>query len=154
MFSTHLSTRRCDSHTVVALCGELDIADAAAVAAALTAIAASEPAIIVDLAGLEFIDSCGVAALVRGRRQARLAGGDLRLAAPRQQVARVLAMTRLPEAFSVHATEAEAEEAVREAGTLPRQPYPGAGVLAAIRDRVFAGFAGVVAERSQKPVGG
>jgi anti-sigma B factor antagonist len=121
MFSTHLSTRSCGGHTVVALGGELDLADAAAVAAALTALAARAPAIIVDLAGLEFIDSSGVAALARGRRQARQAGGDLMLAAPQQKVRRVLAITRLAEAISVCAT---VEEAVREARHLRERAMP------------------------------
>jgi len=113
VFSTHLSTRSYDGRSVVALRGELDSADAVAVAAALAAVAAREPQIIVDLAGLDFIDSSGVAALARGRRQARLAGGDLVLAAPRQKVLRVLAVVRLADAFSVYAT---VEEAVGEAG--------------------------------------
>ena len=108
MFSTDLSTRSCDGHVVVALRGELDLADAVAVAAALTAVAAREPGIIVDLTGLEFIDSSGVAALARGRRQARQAAGDLILAAPQQRVMRVLATTRLADAFSVYATVEEA----------------------------------------------
>ena len=113
MFSTNLSTRSCDGRAVVALRGELDLVDAAAVAAALTAVAAREPQIIVDLAGLEFIDSSGVTALARGRRRAWRAGGDLVLAAPQQKVLRVLAVIRLAEAFSVYAT---VEEAVGEAG--------------------------------------
>jgi anti-sigma B factor antagonist len=99
-----LSTREFGGHVVVALRGELDIADAAAVAARLAAVAAREPQIIVDLSGLEFIDSCGVAALARGRKHARHAGGDLLLAAPRQLVLRVLTMTRLADGFGVHAT--------------------------------------------------
>ncbi len=81
-FCVDLSTRECDGHVVVALGGELDLVDAADVAAALVTVAAREPEIIVDLAGLEFIDSSGVAALARGRKQARHAGGDLLLAAP------------------------------------------------------------------------
>jgi len=113
MFSTDLSTSSRDGHAVVALRGELDLADAVAVAAALTAVAAREPGIIVDLAGLEFIDSSGVAALACGRRQARRAGGDLILAAPQRTVMRVLDITRLAEAFSVFAT---VEEAAGEAG--------------------------------------
>src|ERR1700726_2807811 len=104
MFSTVLSTRSCDGYAVVALRGELDLADAAVVAAELTQIAAREPRIIVDLAGLEFIDSSGVAALARGRRLARHAGGDLLLAAPRHQVLRVLTLTRLIDVFPVHAS--------------------------------------------------
>jgi len=108
VFSTDLSTRSCDGRSVVALGGELDLVDAAAVAAALTAVAAREPRIIVDLAGLEFIDSSGVAALARGRRRAWQAGGDLVLAAPQRTVLRVLAVTRLIDAFCVYATVDEA----------------------------------------------
>ena len=115
MFSTDLSTRSGDGHAVVALRGELDLADAVAVAAALTAVAAREPRIIVDLAGLEFIDSSGVAALARGRRQAWQAGGDLVLAAPQREVMLVLAITRLIDAFCVYAT---VEEAAGKAGQL------------------------------------
>jgi anti-sigma B factor antagonist len=127
MFSTDLSTRSCPGHTVVALSGELDLVDAVMVAAALEAVAAREPGIIVDLAGLEFIDSYGVAALTRGRRQAREAGGDLILAAPQQRVMRILAITRMADAFSVYAT---VEEAAGGAGPLtetamPALPPPG-----------------------------
>jgi anti-sigma B factor antagonist len=108
MFSVDLSTRECDGHVVVALRGQLDLVDAAGVAAALATVAAREPQIIVDLAALEFIDSSGVAALERGRTHARHAGGDLLLAAPRQPVLRVLALTRLVDDFSVHASVEEA----------------------------------------------
>jgi anti-sigma B factor antagonist len=136
MFSVDLSTRECGGHVVVALRGELDIADAAEIAARLAAVAASEPQIIVDLSGLEFIDSCGVAALARGRRHARHAGGDLLLAAPRPLVLRVLAMTRLADGFCVHAT---VDEAAASAGRprpaaepVPRRPgrmrWPGTGM--------------------------
>jgi len=121
VFSTNLSTRSCDGHAVVALRGELDLVDAVAVAAALTAAAVSQPQIIVDLAGLEFIDSSGVAALARGRRQAWQAGGDLVLAAPQGEVMLALAITRLSDAFRVYATveEAAGERRERPGGYLP-----------------------------------
>ena len=121
MFSVDLSTRECGGHVVVALRGELDLVDAADVAAALAAAVAREPGIIVDLAGLEFIDCSGVAALARGRRAARQAGGDLLLAAPRQRVLRVLAITRLAGEFSVHAS---VEEAAGSAGRSGREAVP------------------------------
>ena len=123
MFSVDLSTRECDGHVVVALRGELDLADAADVAAALAAAVAREPRIIVDLAGLEFIDCSGVAALARGRRHARQApgAGDLLLAAPQQRVLRVLAITRLAGEFSVHAS---VEEAAGSAGRSRREAVP------------------------------
>ncbi len=92
MFSMNLGSGESGSHVVVALRGELDLVDAQAVADALGAVAAGGPQIIVDLSGLEFIDASGIAALSRGRRRARCAGGDLLLAAPQQRVQRVLAI--------------------------------------------------------------
>lgn len=88
--------------------GELDILDAADVADAPEAFAAREPRIIVDVAGLAFIDASGVAALSCGRRRARNAGGDMLLAAPQRLVRRVLAILREDDGFAVHASVAEA----------------------------------------------
>jgi anti-sigma B factor antagonist len=113
MASAGLSTREYGGHVVVALHGELDIADAASVTAVLTAAAAGNPRIIVDLAALEYIDCHALGALVRVRAQARQAGGDLLLAAPRGPVRRILTLTGLTGVFSVHAS---VEEAVRTAG--------------------------------------
>ena len=121
MISVDLSTRERDGQVIVALRGVLDVADAVSVAAALTAVAARQRDIVIDLAGLEFIDSSGVAALVRGRRQARYAGGQLLLAAPQQQVLRVLTLTRLIDVFPVHASVAEA---VCSAGRSPQVAMP------------------------------
>lgn len=108
MYSADLSTSECDGAVVVALHGELDVVDAAAIAAALVTVAVRAPRIIVDMAGLEFIDSSGIAALAYARRHARRAGGDLLLAAPRQRVLRILAITRLVDDFCVHASVDEA----------------------------------------------
>ena len=125
MFSVDLYTREHDGHVVVELRGELDLVDAADVAAALATVAAHEPRIIVDLASLDFIDSSGVAALAHGRKQARRAGGDLLLAAPRPPVLRVLTVTRLVVAFALHASVEEAACSVgrspRVAGPVPRR---------------------------------
>jgi anti-sigma B factor antagonist len=127
MFGMDLGSRECGGYVVVALRGELDVVDAADVAAALGAIAAREPRIIVDLAGLDFIDASGVAALARGRKHSRRAGGDLLLAAPQQRVRRIIAITRHTDGFSVHAS---VEEAAASAGrtrrvVVPMQRQPG-----------------------------
>jgi anti-sigma B factor antagonist len=121
MVRMSLSSLECDGRAVVALRGELDVADAASVARALIAVAARAPALIVELAGLEFIDSSGLAALVLARKQARQAGGDLLLAAPQDQVLRVLAVTRLAGVFSVHAS---VEQAAGSAGRSPLMAVP------------------------------
>ncbi len=122
MFSTDLSTRSYEGFVVVTLRGELDLADAPVVAVELAQVAARGPGIVVvDLAGLEFIDASGVAALARGRRLARQAGGDLILAAAPRRVMRVIAIIRLAEAFSVYAS---VEEAVGDAGHLREGATP------------------------------
>ena len=124
MVSVELSTRERDGQVVVVLRGEIDVADAAKVAASLAVVAASGRIVIVDLEGLEFIDSSGLAALVRARQHARRAGGDLLLAAPQQQVLRMLAITRLIDVFTVHACAAEA---AGFAGPIPVAIAPAAG---------------------------
>jgi anti-anti-sigma factor len=88
---------------VAVLRGELDVAYAASVAARLVVIASRDCEVIVDLSGLEFMDSSGLAALVWARQYARHAGRDLLLAAPQQQVLRLLTVTRLIDAFLVYA---------------------------------------------------
>jgi anti-sigma B factor antagonist len=110
MTAAGLSTREYGGHVVVALDGELDVAGAESVTAVLAAAVVRDPRIIVDLAALEFIDCCALGALGRVRAQARQAGGDLLLAAPRGPVRRILALTGLIDVFSVYAS---VEDAVR-----------------------------------------
>ena len=51
--------------------------------------------VVVDLSGVEFIDSSGLGALISGLKAARQAGGDLRIARPTKQVSTVLDITNL-----------------------------------------------------------
>jgi anti-sigma B factor antagonist len=126
VFSIDVGSGESDGYAVVALRGELDLVDAADVAAALETLTVVEPRIIVDLSGLEFIDASGVAALLHGRRQARNAGGYLLLAAPQRQVRRVLAIIWEIDGSAVHASVAAAAAsagASRQAVVpIPRQP--------------------------------
>ena len=124
MFSMDLSTREYGGQIIVALRGDLDVADVVSVAAALAMVAARNLAIIVDLAGLDYIDCSGAAALAQGRKHARHAGGDLVLAAPQQRVLRLLILTRLVEVFHVHAS---VDEAAGSAGRSQPSAVPVAG---------------------------
>lgn len=58
-------------------------------------VAAGKARIVVDLSGVEFMDSSGLGALIGGLKTARQASGDLRIAAPSEQVATVLRLTNL-----------------------------------------------------------
>ena len=106
MFNVGLIVSECSGCVIVALHGELDIADAADVAAALAAAAAGRTEIVVDLAGLTFIDCSGVRSLAQAR--ARHEGGVMLLAAPRRVVLRVIALTGLIDVGDVCATVEDA----------------------------------------------
>jgi len=119
-----MSTRQCAGRVVVALSGELDLADAEGVAALIATVAARVPWLIVDLTGLKFIDCAGIRALAAAARQARQAGGGLVLAAPAPLVLRALDLTGLITEFPVCATVEEAAGIASPrtaARTLPRQ---------------------------------
>ncbi|MBW9119990.1 STAS domain-containing protein [Microbacterium trichothecenolyticum] len=60
--------------------------------------------IVVDLSGTEFVDSSGLGALIGGLKSARLAGGDLRIAAATEPVRRVLKLTNLDRVLRDHPT--------------------------------------------------
>jgi anti-sigma B factor antagonist len=120
MFNVELSAGDFDGHAVVALRGELDLFDTSDVASHLiAAVAAYGPSIVVDLAGLKFIDSCGLRVLVRALRWTRESGGDLSLAAPQQQARRVLKITGLIDVFSVYPSVEQAVSSARLARPLP-----------------------------------
>ncbi len=108
MFRMDLGPGEYGGHVVVALRGELDLLYAPTVATALGSLASRQPRIIVNLAGLEFIDVSGIAALAQGRSHARSAGGDLLLAAPRQPVRRILRIVWEADGFAIYASVAEA----------------------------------------------
>jgi anti-anti-sigma factor len=109
MFNVDLSIRDRGGQAVIALRGELDLASTPGVASHLiAAVAACGPAVIVDLAGLESISYSGLAVLVRMLKWTRGSGGDLTLAAPQQQVGRVLEVTGLIDVFPVYGSVEEA----------------------------------------------
>ena len=59
------------------------------------AVTSGRSRVVVDLAAVNFIDSSGLGALIGGLKTARQGGGDLRIAAPTDQVTTVLGLTNL-----------------------------------------------------------
>ena len=51
--------------------------------------------LVVDLSGVETIDSSGLGALISGLKAARQSGGDLRISSPGEQATAVLELTNL-----------------------------------------------------------
>jgi anti-sigma B factor antagonist len=120
MFNVDLSTRYIGGQPVVGLSGKLDLADTPAAATHLTtAVAACGPSVIVDLAALESIGYSGLAVLVRVLKWTRGSGGDLSLAAPQQQVRRILEATGLIDVFPVYPSVEQAANSARLARARP-----------------------------------
>jgi anti-anti-sigma factor len=76
---------------VVTVTGELDILSASVLYSALATFSAHE-SIVVDCGGVEYIDSYGLAAILRRRRELAVHGGSLRLRHPSLEVLRILAV--------------------------------------------------------------
>ncbi len=103
-----------DFHTIeiaVITCdGRLDALEAGPMRASIAEhLEAGRNRIVVDLAAVEFVDSAGLAALVRGMKDARTAGGDLRLVTPAATDAmRVFELTKFDAVFDMFSTADEA----------------------------------------------
>jgi anti-sigma B factor antagonist len=62
------------------------------------------PRIVVDLAGVPFIDSSGLGALIGCLKSARQAGGDLRIVSPGTQVQMVLELSNVDRILGAHSS--------------------------------------------------
>ena len=96
-------------HTVLAATGEIDIHTAHTLQDRLADVVASgERTLIVDLGGVEFLDSSGLSALVGGLNKVRDVGGSLSLACPHANLLKLFAITGLDQVLVIHPTVAAA----------------------------------------------
>lgn len=76
--------------------GRLDLVSAAELRSAVAAtVEGGRSSVVVDLAGVPFVDSSGLGALIAALKLARKAGGELRIAAANAAILEVLALMRL-----------------------------------------------------------
>ena len=98
-----------DGVAVVRLVGRLDLASSEAVKQQLVqAVGDGHRRLVVDLDGVDFLDSSGLGALIGGLKVARVARGNLRIARPNDQVRLVLELTTLDRVLQPYATVEEA----------------------------------------------
>jgi anti-sigma B factor antagonist len=103
-----LETRQQGDTAVVALGGELDMASAAVLERELSLLQAA--ALVLDLRGLEFMDSSGLRAIVTSAQRAQDAGRRFALIPGAAQVMRVFDITRMRERLEFVADIGEVEE--------------------------------------------
>lgn len=106
-FALDVSER--DGRTIVTAAGELDVHTAPGLKSRLDALSqVPEPALVVDLADVGFIDSTGLGVLVTTLKHVRESGGTLDVVVSSPRVLRVFALTGLDVVIPLHATLDEA----------------------------------------------
>jgi anti-sigma B factor antagonist len=95
--------------TVVTPTGRLDVSGAPVLRDAIAELAKEgSPRVVIDLEGVSFVDSTGRGSVISALKQLRGNQGELRLAAPNQQIRVVLQLTTLDRVFPYYATVEEA----------------------------------------------
>lgn len=93
---------KADDTTVVSVRGEVDLYTAPKLREQLDeAVQGESPLVVVDLGQLDFIDSTGLGVLVGALKQARAAGGDVRLRNPNRSTHKILEIAGLTELFTI-----------------------------------------------------
>jgi anti-sigma B factor antagonist len=105
-----ISREDAEDVAVVAVHGELDLKGGPSLREALVAAIGEDHGrrIVVDLDGVDFIDSAGLGVLLGALKRARSNNGELVLVATGRNVLRVLELTGLVRVFDIHAGRREA----------------------------------------------
>jgi anti-sigma B factor antagonist len=91
-----------DAFNVLPLEGEIDLHVSPRVAASLDAIISQKPArVVVDLSGVGYIDSSGLAVLIEGMQKVETYGGKFLLAGLQDNVRPIFEIARLDQVFMI-----------------------------------------------------
>lgn len=109
LFAMEISQDRAGAAVVVAPVGRLDHSSAPVLQSALAALdAAGDRRIVLDLGGVDYISSAGLAVLFALAKHTRTAGGALALCALGVHVRRVIELAGYTPHFTITATRDEA----------------------------------------------
>ncbi len=99
---------------VIAVTGEIHVSTAPEFSRRLnSAIARGKTAVVLDLTGVEFIDSTGLSVLLNGLRRVTRQRGRMAIVCTNPTVLRLFEITRLDSTFDIHATLEDALETAR-----------------------------------------
>lgn len=93
--------------TVVSLRGDVDLGNSPAARKLLLDCVGQGRDVVVELSGVSYIDSSGVASLVEAFQSARRQGTGFALAAVSESALRVLQLARLDKVFPIHGSVEE-----------------------------------------------
>jgi anti-sigma B factor antagonist len=94
-----------DGAAVLTVTGEIDVATAPRLREHVVALVGEgESRIVVDLQGVDFIDSTGLGALVGALKRVRTHGGELAIVCTQPRLLKVFEITGLVRVFEIHDT--------------------------------------------------
>ncbi len=96
------ATGQITNRRIVHLAGEIDLEHAPQVRKVLLGAVEQGRLVLVDMAGVEYIDSSGIACLIEALQESRKKNADLALIAVNPQALRVLKLARLDSVFAIH----------------------------------------------------
>ena len=99
--SLHVEVRTTDDGPLIALRGDLDLSTSADLWARIDELPGGTPSTVLDLSGLEFVDSSGISCLFRLHQRVADQGGMVIARAPSPQIRRLLEMTQLNRLIAV-----------------------------------------------------
>ncbi len=99
---------------IVAVEGEIDVETSPQLRERFDELLAQgEHNFVIDLGGVDFIDSSGLAAFVRLFKRVRVGEGDVKLCCIRPEILKIFELTRLNRVFDIFDTRAEAVKSYR-----------------------------------------
>ncbi len=94
---------------VIALGGEVDVYTSPRVKQEIVNLLnAGTPKMVVDLTGVEYLDSTGLGVLIGGLKRARERDGDLKLVCDNTRILRIFEITGLTKIFDIYRSSADA----------------------------------------------
>jgi anti-sigma B factor antagonist len=104
-----VTTESAGPATVVTAAGELDLHTAPELDTALKAATdAQAPVLVVDLVGIDFMDSTGLSVIIAAVAAARAYGGEVRVATAAEKVTKVFTLTGVDQQVAMFGSRQEA----------------------------------------------
>jgi anti-sigma B factor antagonist len=104
-----LETREVDGRTIVAVGGEIDVYTAPKLRDKITELVGDGHFnLVIDMEGVDFLDSTGLGVLVGGLKKVRAHDGSMELICSQDRLLKIFRITGLAKVFTIHDTEAAA----------------------------------------------
>ena len=132
--STRTENGPAGDRTVVVVGGEIDVYTAPKLREQLIDLVSSgQYHLVVDMEGVEFLDSTGLGVLVGGLKRVRAHEGSLRLVCTQERILKIFRITGLTKVFPIHTSVEEAVADLEVFAELHAKHWPEVTVISTLR---------------------